>query len=100
VLTQEESQVGFSSSSKNGIESPGRPNQGAVFGELSALPDEPHTAVRTTTPSEFYVADANTMLTAQSAALIYVATLLARRLDLANRGVRKANRAHLLRRAF
>ncbi len=61
---------------------------GAVFGELSALLDQPHGAdVRTLEPCEFYAADAAVLLTQQSAVLLYVATLLARRLDLANRGL-------------
>jgi CRP/FNR family transcriptional regulator, cyclic AMP receptor protein len=55
---------------------------GAVFGEISALLDEPHTAdVRTLEPSEFHVADAAAFLVQDPAALLYVATTLARRLD-------------------
>jgi CRP/FNR family transcriptional regulator, cyclic AMP receptor protein len=73
---------------KNGIEIATVAEPGAVFGELSALLDEPHTAdVRTIKRSEFHVADADTLLTREPAALLYVATLLARRLDLANRGL-------------
>jgi CRP/FNR family transcriptional regulator, cyclic AMP receptor protein len=73
---------------KNGIEITRVSEPGAVFGELSALLDEPHTAdVRTVTPSEFYVADATALLTREPAALLHVTTLLARRLDLANRGL-------------
>ena len=61
---------------------------GAVFGELSALLDQPHGAdVRTLEACEFYAADAAVLLTRQPAVLLYVATLLARRLDLANRGL-------------
>ena len=61
---------------------------GAVFGELSALLDQPHGAdVRTLEASEFYAADAAVLLTQQPAVLFYVATLLARRLDFANRGL-------------
>ena len=72
---------------KDGIEIATVAEAGAVFGELSALLDEPHTAdVRTIEPSEFYVADAKLLLTREPAALLYVATLLARRLDIANRG--------------
>lgn len=60
---------------------------GAVFGELSALLNEPHTAhVRTIKPSEFYVANAE-MLMREPIALLYIATLLARRLDLTTRGL-------------
>jgi CRP/FNR family transcriptional regulator, cyclic AMP receptor protein len=73
---------------KNGIEIARLAEPGAVFGELSALLDEPHTAdVRTVDPSEFYVANASIFLTREPAALLYIATLLARRLDLANRGL-------------
>lgn len=61
---------------------------GAVFGELSALLDQPHGAdVRTLEASEFYAADAAVLLTQQPAVLLYVAMLAARRLDLANRGL-------------
>src|ERR1700683_3439344 len=72
---------------KSGVEIAKVTEPGAVFGELSALLDAPHGAdVRTLEPSEFHVADAD-MLTQEPAALLYVATLLARRLDLANRGL-------------
>lgn len=73
---------------KDGIEIAKVTEPGAVFGELSALLDEPHTAdVRTIEPSEFHVADPNIFLTREPASLLYIATLLARRLDLANRGL-------------
>jgi CRP/FNR family transcriptional regulator, cyclic AMP receptor protein len=55
---------------------------GVVFGEISALLDQPHTAdVRTLEPSQFHVADAAAFLVQDPAALLYVATTLARRLD-------------------
>ena len=58
---------------------------GVIFGELSALLDQPHTAdVRTLEPSEFHVADAGALLTQDPVAVLYVATVLARRLDYAN----------------
>jgi len=58
---------------------------GAVFGELSALLDRPHTAdVRTLETSQFHVADAAALLEQDPAALLYVATVMARRLDAAN----------------
>jgi CRP-like cAMP-binding protein len=61
---------------------------GAVFGELSALLDQPHGAdVCTLEPSEFHVADAAALLAREPAVLLYVAAMLARRLDLANRGL-------------
>jgi CRP-like cAMP-binding protein len=59
---------------------------GAVFGELSVLLDQPHTAhVRALETSEFFVADATTFLAQDPIAALYVATVLARRLDGANR---------------
>jgi CRP/FNR family transcriptional regulator, cyclic AMP receptor protein len=58
---------------------------GAVFGELSALLDQPHGAdVRTLAASEFYVADAAALLGQDPVALLYVTMILARRLDGAN----------------
>ena len=61
---------------------------GAVIGELSALLDQPHTAdVRALEPSEFYVADAATLLVQDPVVLLYVAALLAQRLDRANGAV-------------
>ena len=57
---------------------------GAVFGELSALLNQPHTAdVRTLEASEFRVARAE-LLEEDPAALLYVAAILAQRLNLAN----------------
>jgi CRP-like cAMP-binding protein len=57
---------------------------GAVFGEISALLDQPHSAdVRALTSSQFHVADAATLLQGP-AVLLYVAAILARRLDGAN----------------
>ena len=59
---------------------------GTVFGELSALLDQPHTAdVRALETTEFYVANANALLVRNPVALLYVAAVLARRLDAANR---------------
>jgi CRP-like cAMP-binding protein len=58
---------------------------GAVFGELSVLLDQPHTAdVLALETSQFHVADAATLLTESPMAAIYVATVLAHRLDGAN----------------
>jgi CRP/FNR family transcriptional regulator, cyclic AMP receptor protein len=58
---------------------------GAVFGELSALLDKPHTAdVRALERSEFSVADAPALLAGDAAATLYIAAILARRLDGAN----------------
>src|SRR5580658_4658803 len=72
---------------KSGVEIAKVAEPGAVFGELSALLDEPHGAdVRALEPSEFHVA-AGDLLIREPAALRYVATVLAGRLDLANRGL-------------
>jgi CRP/FNR family transcriptional regulator, cyclic AMP receptor protein len=61
---------------------------GAIFGELSALLDQPHTAdVRALEDSQFHVADAATLLTRDPAALLYIATVLAHRVDAANRAL-------------
>jgi CRP/FNR family transcriptional regulator, cyclic AMP receptor protein len=61
---------------------------GAVFGEISALLDQPHSAdVRALEASQFYVADAATLLRVDPIALLYVATVLARRLDDANQAL-------------
>jgi CRP/FNR family transcriptional regulator, cyclic AMP receptor protein len=58
---------------------------GAVFGELSVLLDQPHAAdVRALETTEFHVADATTLLTQNPIAVLYVATMLARRLNGAN----------------
>jgi CRP/FNR family transcriptional regulator, cyclic AMP receptor protein len=60
---------------------------GAVFGELSALLDAPHSAdIRTLEKSEFHVADAATLLQ-DPTALLYVTVVLARRIDAANQGL-------------
>ncbi len=55
---------------------------------LSALLDQPHTAdVRALETSQFYVADAAAMLVQDPTALLYIAAVLARRLDGANRAL-------------
>jgi CRP-like cAMP-binding protein len=59
---------------------------GSVFGEQAVLLDQPHSAdVRTLKQSEFYVADAQAMLSGDPTVALYVAAILARRLDAANR---------------
>ena len=61
---------------------------GSVFGEQAALLDQPHTAdVRTLEESEFYVADAPAILTGDPTVALYVAAILARRLDAGNRSL-------------
>lgn len=72
---------------KNGIEIATVTEPGAVFGEISALLDQPHGAdVLTLETSEFHVADA-ALLMGDAAALLYVTMILARRLDVANQGL-------------
>ena len=52
---------------------------GAVFGELSILLDQPHTAdVRALQSSEFYLAN-ESLLAQDQLACIYIAKVLARR---------------------
>ena len=75
---------------KDGVEIATVTEPGAVFGELSVLLDQPHTAdVRALEPSQFYVADGAALLRVDPIALLYVATVLARRLDDANRALLK-----------
>ena len=61
---------------------------GAVFGELSALLDQPHSAdVRALETSQFHVADATALLLQDPLVLLYVATVLARRFDAADQAL-------------
>jgi CRP/FNR family transcriptional regulator, cyclic AMP receptor protein len=73
---------------KEGVEIARVTEPGAVFGELSVLLDQPHTAeVRALETSQFHVADGATILSTDPVALLYVATILAQRLDGANRAL-------------
>ena len=73
---------------KEGVEIAKVTEPGAVFGELSVLLDQPHTAeVRALEASQFHVADAATLFRIDPIALLYVATVLARRLDGANQAL-------------
>ena len=73
---------------KEGVEIAKVTEPGAVFGELSVLLDQPHTAeVRALEASQFHVADAASLLRADPIALLYVATVLAQRLDSANQAL-------------
>jgi CRP/FNR family transcriptional regulator, cyclic AMP receptor protein len=70
---------------KDGVQIARVSEPGAVFGELAVLLDKPHTAdLRAVERSEFSVADAATLLAGDPTAALYVAAILARRLDLAN----------------
>jgi CRP/FNR family transcriptional regulator, cyclic AMP receptor protein len=58
---------------------------GAVFGELSVLLGQPHCAdIHAMEASQFHVADGPTLLRIDPIGLLYVATVLAQRLDSAN----------------
>jgi CRP/FNR family cyclic AMP-dependent transcriptional regulator len=71
---------------KDGVQIASVNAPGAVFGEQAVLLDQPHTAdVRTLEPCEFYVADARAILADDTTVALYVAAILARRLDAANR---------------
>ena len=71
---------------KDGVKIANVSAPGSVFGDQAVLPDQPHTAdVRTLEQSEFYVADAPAMLAGDPTVALYVAAILARRLDAANR---------------
>lgn len=73
---------------KDGTEIATVAEPGAIFGELSALLDQPHTAdVRTLEPAQFHVADAVALLSRDLVALLYVAMVLARRVDHANQAL-------------
>ena len=71
---------------KDGVEIARVTEPGSVFGEISALLDCPHTAdVNALTTSQFHVARPADLQ--DPAALFYVAAILARRLDGANRAL-------------
>ena len=71
---------------KKGIEIARVSEPGAVFGEISALLDCPHAAdVRALASSQFHIVDPAALQ--DPAALFYVATILARRIDGANRAL-------------
>jgi CRP/FNR family transcriptional regulator, cyclic AMP receptor protein len=72
---------------KDGIQIARVSEPGAVFGELSLLLDLPHTAdVRALEVSQFHVAD-EAFLVKNPLAFIYIATVLARRLNNSNRAL-------------
>jgi CRP/FNR family transcriptional regulator, cyclic AMP receptor protein len=71
---------------KEGVEVARVTEPGAVFGEISALLDCPHTAdVRALTSSQFHVAHPAALQ--DPVALFYVAAILARRLDRTNQAL-------------
>jgi CRP/FNR family cyclic AMP-dependent transcriptional regulator len=73
---------------KEGVEIGKVTAHGAVFGELSVLLDRPHTAdVVAVEASQFYVANAATPFMQDPVVLLYVAAVLAGRLDRANKAL-------------
>jgi CRP/FNR family transcriptional regulator, cyclic AMP receptor protein len=73
---------------KEGVEIAEVTEPGAVFGELSMLLEQPHTAdVRALETSQFHVASAAALLMQDPISLLHVATILARRVDDANRAL-------------
>jgi len=78
---------------KDGVQIATVSTPGAVFSELSVLLDQPHTAdVRALEQSEFHIADAPTLLANDSTVTLYVAAILARRLDSANQALIEVKR--------
>jgi CRP/FNR family transcriptional regulator, cyclic AMP receptor protein len=72
---------------KDGVEIAKVSEPGAVFGELSILLDQSHTAdVRALEDSQFHIADEE-LLAKDPLAFIYIATILARRLNYANKAL-------------
>jgi len=78
---------------KDGVQIASVSAPGSVFGEQAILLDQPHTAdVRTLEQSEFYIADAPAILAGDPTVALYVAAILARRLDAANRSLIEVKR--------
>ncbi len=78
---------------KDGLQIAKVSEPGAVFGELAIILDRPHTAdVRAVERSEFHVVKAASLLSENVAALLYVSTILAKRLDTANELIVEAKR--------
>ena len=78
---------------KDGVQIANVSAPGSVFGEQAVLLDQPHTAdVMTLEQSEFYVADAPAILAGDPSVALYVAAILARRLDAANRSLIEVKR--------
>lgn len=79
---------------RQGVEIAKVAEPGAVFGDISALLDTPHTAdVRALEISVFHVADAATSLQ-DPAVLIHVARILAQRLNGANQALIELKTKH------
>lgn len=73
---------------KDGVRIAKVADPGAVLGELALLLDQPHTAdVRALAPSTFHVADGKSALLEEPALALYVAVVMAQRVDGANRAL-------------
>jgi CRP-like cAMP-binding protein len=73
---------------KDGVQLANVSAPGSVFGEQAVLLDQPHTAeVSTLEQSEFYVADGAALLAGNPTVALWIAGILARRLDAANRSL-------------
>jgi CRP-like cAMP-binding protein len=73
---------------KDGVQLANVSAPGSVFGEQAVLLDQPHTAdVSTLEQSEFYVADGPALLAGNPTVALWIAGILARRLDAANRSL-------------
>jgi len=80
-------------SSRMGVQIAKVSTPGAVFGELSVLLRQPHTAdVRALEKSEFHIADALALLANDATVTLYVAAILARRHDIANQALIEVKR--------
>jgi CRP/FNR family transcriptional regulator, cyclic AMP receptor protein len=78
---------------KDGVKIANVSASGAVFGDQAVLLDQPHSAdVRTLEQSEFFVSDARPMLAGDPNVVLYVAAILARRLDAANQSLIEVKR--------
>jgi CRP/FNR family transcriptional regulator, cyclic AMP receptor protein len=78
---------------KDGLQIAEVSEPGAVFGELSMLLDQPHTAdIRALEATQFHVAEAASLLTEDPATLLYLTVLLARRLDATNQALIEVKR--------
>ena len=73
---------------KDGVQLAEITEAGAVFGELSALLGQPHAAdVRALKPTTFHVADATSFLRTDPTTALYVATIVAKRLEGSNQAL-------------
>ena len=73
---------------KDGVQIERVDEPGKLFGEVSALLGKPHGAdVRTLAPTTFYVTRASTFLNVDPTAALYVAMVLAERLDATNQAL-------------